>query len=373
MKSIILGDLHRGFGYSKDQGSEELGRKIEKSQDDFFDKLLIPYMKDNNIDNIIQTGDIYEQEYLIDNRTLSSTVDLFKVKLGWCNIYAVVGNHDIYYNTTREVNSLKTLADIKNVTIWNEVSAANIDGRSFLMCPWLIGDEHEKLEKYIVKKKPDVVIGHFDIKDMPMYKNSPSQKGLHPSLFTDNVKLTISGHYHTISDIKKDNGDGTYNRLIYVGTPYGLCHNDDDDIRGFWVFDTNDLSMLFIENTISRKFTTINNIEELKKYESLDNYFVRILVNSSLPMEDAVLFRKAIDEKAPFFSKSKTVGSVSGPYVPVDDIKQDDIVARAMGGDDMYSMACTYIGVLSVSDDMKSRMISKLSDIRDEIRGKKSR
>jgi DNA repair exonuclease SbcCD nuclease subunit len=368
MKIAVLGDLHRGYGYSKDQGSEDLGKKIEKSQDDFFDMLLIPYMEANNIGTIIQTGDVYEQEYILDSRTISSTIDLFKYKLGKYDIHVVTGNHDIYYNDDRTINSLKTIEN-KNVSVWNEVSAAEIGGKSILLCPWLVKDEHAKLEEYITKKKPDIVVGHFEIKDMPMYKNRPSNRGFHPSLFTDNVKLTISGHYHTISNYTSDNG----NNLVYVGTPYCLNHNDDDEIRGFWILDTEDLSMSFIENTYSKKFTTVSDVGSLEKYESLNNYFVRILTDPSTSIEDASLFRKAIDEKAPFFSKSRPSGNIAGVYVPIENIKQDDIVARALGGDDMVNMASTYINVLSMDEDMKQKMIARMHVLRDEIRGKKQK
>lgn len=366
MKIAVLGDLHRGYGYSKDQGSEELGKKIEKSQDDFFDCLLIPYLKENNIRSIMQTGDVYEQEYILDNRTISSTIDLFKYKLRDFEINVITGNHDIYYNDDRKINSLKTIEG-SNVTVWNEVSAAMIDGRNILMCPWLVKDEHIKLEEYITKKKPDIVVGHFEIKDMPMYKNRPSSRGFHPSMFTDNVKLTISGHYHTISNHEPENG----NRLVYVGTPYGLNHNDDDEIRGFWILDTDTLSMTFIDNTISKKFTTVSDVKSLEKYNTLNNYFVRILTDPSASIEDASLFRKAIDEKAPFFSKSRPSGNVAGVYVPIENIKQDDIVARALNGDDMLNMASTYIDVLNIDDTMKKAMVDRLGVLRDEIRGKK--
>ena len=90
---------------------------------------------------------------------------------------------------------------------------------------------------HIKNSVSDYCIGHWELNGFWFYKGLRSH-GLEPD-FLKRYKEVWSGHFHTISKAAN---------VTYLGTPYTLTAGDENDERGFWVFDTTTLKSTFVKN-----------------------------------------------------------------------------------------------------------------------------
>jgi len=241
MKSIILGDLHFGVkGFSDEFFDNQL---------EFFEKQLFPYMKENNIDTIIQLGDWMENRKNIDIKFFNKIVNSFCNKIVENNFKFItfLGNHDIYYNSRLDINLVKYFQNLypENITVLDKITKMNFGNSVYCFMPWLI-DQKVHLHQI---EDVDVLFGHFEIKNFEMVKGHIDQNSELTSAFfqkAQRLKKVVSGHYHVQSS------DGF---VIFAGTPYQLNWGDYNTPRGFFVIDEYDLD--FIPNKISSKFVKI--------------------------------------------------------------------------------------------------------------------
>ena len=99
MKMVILGDTHFGM-----RGDSII---FHKHYEKFYDTVFFPYLKENNIDTVFQMGDLFDRRKFINFNSLFLCRKYFFNKLKENNItfYSILGNHDITYRNTLEINS----------------------------------------------------------------------------------------------------------------------------------------------------------------------------------------------------------------------------------------------------------------------------
>lgn len=257
MKVALITDTHFAFKRGNDVFLE--------SQMRFFMNQFIPYLTKHGIKNIIMLGDFFDNRVYLDSKVLNRVFDLFENHLSQFNIHMIVGNHDSYFDSTIDVNSVKTLSTFPNVKTYSETTEIEIDGTKILLCPWITNKEEfiSKLPSY----NTEICMGHFEIAKCPMFKGQMNEHGIEPSIFLSKFKLTLSGHFHTKS-VTKFNG----NKLVYIGNAFQMTRNDIDDERGFSILDLKTLNLKFIENTESMKFVSINYPVEVSKEKVYNNH-----------------------------------------------------------------------------------------------------
>lgn len=240
MKIAIIGDTHFGQG-DIDFLDNQLG---------FFEKQLVPFCKTRGITTLIFEGDIFHNRKTIDILVKNKVLDLFKATLSDFECIIYLGNHDVYYKNSNQVNSLKFLTGLPNVTVYEEITKVKRWGRNILFVPWLY--EETKLTEFKVDpSEVDVMFGHFDIVGSRMNTHRVSDVGLDKK-FIFQFPLVFSGHYHTRSE--ETHGNGV---LIYTGTPYQLDRGDKGETKGFYVLETDDLSYEFVVNEVSSRFVDL--------------------------------------------------------------------------------------------------------------------
>ena len=74
----------------------------------FFEKQFFPYLRDNNITNVIHLGDFFDRRKYVNFNTLSVVRKRFvdKVVNDKLNLHITIGNHDTYFRNTNDLNSL---------------------------------------------------------------------------------------------------------------------------------------------------------------------------------------------------------------------------------------------------------------------------
>jgi len=241
MKLAILGDTH--FGMRNDnQAFHDLYRK-------FYTETFFPYLEEHGIDRVIQLGDLFDRRKYINFNTLKQARDYFFDPLSKKDIfmYTIIGNHDIYYKNTLEVNSTTMLlAEYPNIFVIAEPCKVLFDdkvGVDFI--PWICEENEQMIREYIEKSTCDYCVGHFELTGFEMDRGNVCHEGWNPH-YLSRYKLALSGHFHHKSQI---------GNILYCGSPGEITWADYDDPRGFHIFDTKTGEIEFIRNphTIFRK------------------------------------------------------------------------------------------------------------------------
>lgn len=244
MKIAILGDTH--FGVRGDS------LKFHDYYKKFYDNVFFPYLKENNITNVFQLGDLFDRRKFINFNTLALSKQYFFDQIAALELkfYTLLGNHDIFWKESLEVNStglvLGEYSQYINL-IDKPTPVAFPDGTTIDMIPWICKENQKEVFDFIDESKSDLCFGHFEIAGFPMYKGMVGHHGLSHEMFAKYERV-LSGHYHTRS--KQEN-------IEYIGTPYEMTWQDYNDPRGFCVFDTETRELEFIRNpyTIHEKIT----------------------------------------------------------------------------------------------------------------------
>jgi DNA repair exonuclease SbcCD nuclease subunit len=286
MKIAILGDTH--FGMRNDSVVfHDLYKK-------FYTETFIPYLTENNIDVVVQLGDLFDRRKYINFNSLKLAKDYFFGPLEEHGIalHTLLGNHDIFFKNTLEVNSTSLLLEAyNNITIYDKPVTVNFDGLlSFDIIPWICDDNLQECMDFINNSKSEFCFGHFEIEGYEMDRGNICHEGLDVKKLA-RYELVMSGHFHHRSS--KGN-------ILYVGTPGEMTWSDYDDPRGFHVFDTETREITFIENphTIFRKVVYddtnmfLDSIPD-EMFEQYKNKYVKVVVSAKT---NPFLFETYIDK-----------------------------------------------------------------------------
>ena len=208
----------------------------------FFGEMFFPYLEQNNIDTIIHLGDIFDRRKYINFYTLKRSKEFFFDELKKRNIemHAILGNHDTFFTTTNEVNSVALLlTEYDNIHIYeDEVIHLDFGSTKFALCPWLTKENTEKNLSLLKNSSAQILCGHFDMKGFEMMKGIVSDHGLDYKTF-DHFEAVYSGHYHHQSQ---------YGNVKYLGAQYEMNWSDYGCKKGFHIIDTETRELTFVEN-----------------------------------------------------------------------------------------------------------------------------
>lgn len=233
MKLCILGDTH--FGMRGD--SLEFHRYYQK----FYDEVFFPYLIENKIDTVFQLGDLFDRRKFINFNSLFLARKYFFDKLKENNItlHTLLGNHDVAFKNTLEVNSTGLLLrDYENIIMYDEFAQVSFDGVEIDIVPWLCSDNQEDIFGKIKESTNQICFGHFEIDGFEMDRGNVCHGGIDRKTL-NKYDMVLTGHFHHKSD------DG---HIFYVGTPGEITWSDYKDERGFHIFDTATREMEFIRN-----------------------------------------------------------------------------------------------------------------------------
>lgn len=299
MKIAILGDTHLGAREGKEY--------FHKHFQNFYENVFFPTLKEQNIKEVIQLGDLFDRRKFIDFYSLKRAKEYFfdpAYKEG-IRIHSLLGNHDIALRNSTAINSpTLLLAEYSNFIPIVKPSELSFPGCSFLMVPWICSENATECYEAIRTTDSEIVCGHFEISGFQMYKGMESHGGIEPDLFK-RFDSVFSGHYHH----KSSRGN-----IHYLGTPYEITAMDYADPRGFHIFDTETKKLEFIRNpyTIFEK-VVYNSDLSYKDFDfgSLTNKFVKIVVENKADLYQFDKFLENVDLAEPYDVKiSETVNDM---------------------------------------------------------------
>ena len=284
MKIALINDTHAGARGDDPRFNEFFFK--------FWEGTFFPYLKENNIKHICHLGDVVDRRKFISFVTLNSWRKRFfdVLQTEGINMDVIVGNHDVTYKNTNEINAMHELFDhYNNINVMIEPKDMEYDGLSVAMVPWINSSNYEQTLEFLKTTKSQVVFGHFEIAGFEMDRGNVCHTGMDKSTF-DRFDMVLSGHFHH----KSTNGS-----IHYLGNQYEITWADYNDPRGFHVFDTETRELTFVSNP-NRMFHKINYDDattdfaywQAFDYSALKDCYVKIVV---LNKQNPYLFDNVLD------------------------------------------------------------------------------
>ena len=137
MKIAILNDTHAGVR----------GDMIEmaKYQGRFYEEVFFPYLDEHNIKQILHLGDYFDRRKYVNFSSLKYNREHFIEPMLERDIKMdlILGNHDVYYKNTNEVNAPELLLfESDNINIISEPTVKEYDGIPLALVPWINNENY---------------------------------------------------------------------------------------------------------------------------------------------------------------------------------------------------------------------------------------
>ena len=242
----------------------------------FYEGVFFPYLQQNGIKHCIHLGDLMDRRKYVSYRILKDFRERFIQPFLHLEIdlHILVGNHDIYFRNTNDVNSLQELlgANYKNIHIYPEAQEIDFGGFPILMMPWINPQNEIYSFGMMDETKADTMVSHLEVVGFEMHGGHFSESGFDKSQFKK-FDTIFSGHYHKKSD------DG---QIYYLGTPYQMTWSDYNCPKGFHVFDTETRELTRIVNP-QKIFEKIYYDDTQENYDTHDvnqygNKYIKLVV-----------------------------------------------------------------------------------------------
>jgi DNA repair exonuclease SbcCD nuclease subunit len=226
-KFAMFTDLHVGAKSNSEQHNQDCH--------DYIDWFCDNVRADADIDHIIFGGDWHEVRNSINIFTLKHSYEMAKKinDLG-LPVYFIIGNHDLYHRSNRDVYSTYSWEGFDNFIMIDEPMVVDNMGDGVLMCPYLFHEEYPSLANY---KNIPMWVGHFEFKGFVVTGYNITMKSGPDHTDFQHQKHIISGHFH-----KRQ----TMGNTTYIGNTFPTNFADAGDFeRGMMIFDHNTDSMDF--------------------------------------------------------------------------------------------------------------------------------
>jgi metallophosphoesterase superfamily enzyme len=149
MKIAILGDTHHGM-----RGDSIA---FHNHYREFYLKTFFPYLEEHGIKNVYQLGDLFDRRKYISFQTLALSRKYFfdVMQRKEIQFYTLLGNHDITFKNTLEVNSPQLLLqEYENICIHDKPFNDRELGIDII--PWICKDNEAEIMEYIKESKNQI-------------------------------------------------------------------------------------------------------------------------------------------------------------------------------------------------------------------------
>ena len=273
MKFVHIADMHFDSPFTVLSSKSNLGDIRRLEQRKAFKK-VIEYIKDNNIDYLFISGDLYEHEYVKES-TIEYINNLFK-EIPNTKVFITPGNHDPYIK-----NSIyETFIFNENVHVFKdkiekvEDIYANIYGMAFTEFYM----NTSPIENMVLQKtnKPNILVVHADlngVRDKEGFAYNPISERKLKELGFDYVAL---GHIHKTNFNEQNN-------IVYPGSTISFGFDELGE-HGMVVGEINNGSLKteFIKLD-DREFTELKlNVEIFNSKEDLIEHLIGLKLKENV-------------------------------------------------------------------------------------------
>ena len=345
MKIAILNDTHCGIRNSSDIFMDY--------QEKFYRDVFFPYLRENNITQILHLGDYYDNRKTVNFKALGHNRKIFLEKLREYGITMdiIPGNHDVYYKNTNELNALKELQGhyMNEVNLVMEPTVINYDGLKMGLVPWICQENEKQCLDFIANCKADFIGAHLELQGFDMQRGMPCHDGMSPTLFS-RFETVLSGHFHAKSHM---------GNVHYLGSQMEFFWNDCNDAKYFHILDTETRELTAVRNPVTIFEKIYYDHEKINKFQDLshlDEKFVKLVVVNK---GDAYEFERFVDRvQAQKIHELKIQEDFS-------DFIGDNVDDAKVSVEDTEQIVYDYIDAVNTDLD-KGRIKKEISDLMKE-------
>tara|TARA_X000000368_G_scaffold360881_1_gene304842 strand:- start:251 stop:1312 length:1062 start_codon:yes stop_codon:yes gene_type:complete len=333
MKIALLNDTHAGVRNNNQMFAEYQGR--------FYTEVFFPYLDKHNIKNIIHLGDYFDRRRDVNFYSLHKNHEHFIQPMIERDITMdlIVGNHDIYFKSTNELNSPDFLLKSDNINIFTDPITKNYDGLDIALLPWINSENEEEVEEFLQLTTAPFVMSHLEVNG-GMVGPGHFHGGGTPASWFERFEQVYSGHFHHKSQL---------GNIRYLGSQMEFTWNDFGDDKYFHVFDTETREIEMIKNPLKMFHKvfyddTDETLMTIKKkdFSHLQNTFVKVIVtNKNEPYWFDVFVEELIKAQP---ADLKVVEDHSN----LDVLNEDELVGEA---EDTLTILTKHIESLNIDGD----------------------
>ena len=271
MKIALLNDTHCGVRNNNQMFAEYQGR--------FYKEVFFPYLDKHNIKQIIHLGDYFDRRRDVNFYSLHKNHEHFiqpMVERG-INMDLIVGNHDIYFKSTNELNSPEFLLKSDNINVYTDPITKEYDGLEIALLPWINSENEEEVEEFLQLTTAPFVMSHLEVNG-GMVGPGHFHGGGTPASWFERFEQVYSGHFHHKSQL---------GNIKYLGSQMEFTWNDFGDDKHFHVFDTETREIEAIKNPCKMFHKvfyddTNETLMTIKKkdFSQLKDTFVKVIVTN---------------------------------------------------------------------------------------------
>ena len=271
MKIALLNDTHCGVRNNNQMFAEYQGR--------FYKEVFFPYLDKHNIKQIIHLGDYFDRRRDVNFYSLHKNHEHFiqpMVERG-ITMDLIVGNHDIYFKSTNNLNSPEFLLKSNNINVYTDPIKKEYDGLEIALLPWINSENEEEVEEFLQLTTAPFVMSHLEVNG-GMVGPGHFHGGGTPASWFERFEQVYSGHFHHKSQL---------GNIKYLGSQMEFTWNDFGDDKHFHVFDTETRELEAIKNPLKMFHKvfyddTNETLMTIKKkdFSQLKDTFVKVIVTN---------------------------------------------------------------------------------------------
>lgn len=282
MKIALITDTHTGIRNSSQIFLDNAA--------DFYGKVFFPYCVEHDIKQIIHLGDYYDNRNALNVKALNHNRKHFlnPLRENGMSMDIILGNHDVYFKNTNDVNSLKEALGffMNEIHIIMEPRVLEYGNTKFAMLPWINSGNYDASLEFVKNCRADILCGHLELNGFELMRGVTNTHGMNHEIFSK-FELVMTGHFHTRS--YKDN-------VLYLGSQMEFFWSDANDPKYFYVIDTETRELEKIQNphTLFEKIVYDDSNFDYNQFnvDHLDAKFVKVIVQEK---KDTFSFDRFID------------------------------------------------------------------------------
>lgn len=256
MSILLIGDPH----FKEDNALES---------EQLINETLRVIEEDLSIEFVIILGDILDTHEKIYMKPFCRATRFIQEIAVLKPVFVLIGNHDRINNDVflTKDHAFNALKGTKNVTIVDEV----IKQDGFVFVPYVpTGDFKDALDTLPgCMDGSKAIFAHQEFRGAKMGA-IVSEKG-DPWDYDEYTCPVFSGHIHQYQELEK---------ITYLGTPFQHAFSDNDD-KGLFILDKEDLSLQKININIIKKRSQEIFIGDLLNYQVDDKYLTKIIIRGT--------------------------------------------------------------------------------------------
>lgn len=275
MKIAVINDTHAGC-----RNSSEVWIEYQRR---FYEKVFFPYLIQHGITEILHLGDYFENRKNLNVHALRANREHFINRLIELDIHMTIipGNHDVYYRSTNNLNSLsEILGQYPNhIRIVQAPTTVEYGTLTVGLVPWINPENYATTAQFLQECKTSTwIAGHFELAGFDMMRGVKSKSETFDRKLLKNFEQVLSGHYHTKSSV---------GNITYLGSQFEFTWADVHDPKYFHVIDSESREIASVQNPYTlfekivyddsdqKKLTKL--LKPYKNEESLSGKYVKIL------------------------------------------------------------------------------------------------